>query len=97
MTIFTEIGPRTLLAAAAFGAAVALPTALWSAGDLSRQTPVVVTVELGAPGKHAFVPDKLRFETGKLYDFVLPQRQRRPALLHLARAFRRWCSRARCR
>src|ERR1044072_8213257 len=51
MRIFVEIPPKTLLAAAAFGAAVALPTALWSAGDLSKQTPVEVTVELGNPSE----------------------------------------------
>ena len=38
MRIFGEIPQKSLFAAAAFGAAVALPTALWSAGDLSRQT-----------------------------------------------------------
>jgi uncharacterized cupredoxin-like copper-binding protein len=40
-------------------------------GDLSRQTPIEVTVELGRTGQHAFVPDKLRFQTGKLYKLVL--------------------------
>lgn len=42
-----------------------------AAGDLSRQTPIEVAVELGTPGKHAFLPNKLRFETGKLYKLVL--------------------------
>ena len=42
-----------------------------AAGDLSRQEPIVVTVELGKPGQHAFVPNRLRFETGKLYRLVL--------------------------
>ncbi len=41
------------------------------AGDLSRQEPITITVELGKPGQHAFVPNKLRFETGKLYKLVL--------------------------
>jgi uncharacterized cupredoxin-like copper-binding protein len=40
-------------------------------GDLSRQEPIEVTVDLGKPGRHAFTPDKLRFETGKLYKLVL--------------------------
>jgi uncharacterized cupredoxin-like copper-binding protein len=71
MTIFREIQPRTLLAAAAFGAAVALPTALWSAGDLSKQTPVEVTVDLGKPGEHVFAPREIRLETGKLYKLIL--------------------------
>jgi len=42
-----------------------------AAGDLSKQTPIEVTVDLGSPGKHAFSPNKLRFETGKLYKLVL--------------------------
>ena len=71
MAIFADIQPRTLLAAAAFGAAVALPTALWSAGDLSRQNPIEVTVDLGKPGEHAFVPREIKFETGKLYKLIL--------------------------
>ena len=71
MTIFREMPLRALLTAAVFGAAVALPTALWSAGDLSKQTPVEVTVDLGKPGEHAFVPREIRLETGKLYKLVL--------------------------
>ena len=42
-----------------------------AAGDLSRQEPIEIIVELGKPGSHAFVPNKLRFETGKLYKLVL--------------------------
>jgi len=42
-----------------------------AAGDLSRQEPIEVTVDLGKPGQHVFVPDKLRFETGKLYKLIL--------------------------
>ena len=42
-----------------------------AAGDLSRQSPIDVTVELGKPGQHAFVPNQLRFETGKLYRLTL--------------------------
>src|SRR5262249_29225655 len=38
-----------------------------AAGDLSKQEPIEVVVELGKPGHHAFIPNKLRFETGKLY------------------------------
>ena len=48
-----------------------MPTALWSAGDLSRQNPIEVTVDLGKPGQHAFVPSQLKFETGKLYKLIL--------------------------
>jgi uncharacterized cupredoxin-like copper-binding protein len=42
-----------------------------SAGDLSRQEPIVVTVALGTPGRHVFEPSRLRFETGKLYKLIL--------------------------
>jgi uncharacterized cupredoxin-like copper-binding protein len=42
-----------------------------AAGNLAGQEPIVMTVELGKPGQHAFLPDKLRFETGKLYKLVL--------------------------
>ena len=42
-----------------------------AAGDLSRQTPIEVVVELGKPGQHAFFPNKLSFETGKLYKLIL--------------------------
>ena len=59
---------------AALGAAVLLGLASGAAiaaGDLSRQSPIEVTVNLGAPGKHAFVPNQLRLETGKLYKLVL--------------------------
>ena len=52
-----------LLSAAAGGAN--------AAGDLSRQEPIEVTVELGRPGQHVFVPQQLKFETGKLYKLIL--------------------------
>ena len=42
-----------------------------AAGDLSRQTPIEITVTLGKPGQHVFVPNRLRFETGKLYKLIL--------------------------
>ncbi len=64
MRAFALLSAATLLAALSFAPARA-------AGDLSKQEPVTVTVELGAPGKHEFVPNKLRFETGKLYKLVL--------------------------
>ena len=66
-----EIRPRALLAAATLGALVGLPTALWSAGDLSKQNPIEVTVDLGKPGQHVFVPSQIKFETGKLYKLIL--------------------------
>jgi uncharacterized cupredoxin-like copper-binding protein len=58
----------------ALGAAVTLGVAsgaALAAGDLSRQAPIELTVDLGAPGKHEFVPKQLRLETGKLYKLVL--------------------------
>ena len=58
----------------AIGAAVALGLvsgAAIAAGDLSRQTPIEMTIELGSPGKHEFAPKQLRFETGKLYKLIL--------------------------
>jgi uncharacterized cupredoxin-like copper-binding protein len=58
----------------ALGAAVLVGIAsgaALAAGDLSRQTPIEVTVDLGAPGKHAFAPNQLKFETGKLYKLTL--------------------------
>ena len=58
-----------LLAAAAVGLFAAGSGR--AAGDLSRQDPIEVKVELGKPGTHAFVPNRLRFETGKLYKLVL--------------------------
>jgi uncharacterized cupredoxin-like copper-binding protein len=57
---------RCAAAALVFASTVAL-----AAGDLSRQEPIEVTVELGKPGQHAFTPSTLRFETGKLYKLVL--------------------------
>jgi uncharacterized cupredoxin-like copper-binding protein len=50
---------------------LAATTATHAAGDLSRQEPIEITVELGKPGQHGFVPNKLRFETGKLYKLIL--------------------------
>ena len=58
----------------ALGAAVILGAAsgaALAAGDLSRQTPIEVTVDLGSPGKHEFAPKQLKFETGKLYKLIL--------------------------
>lgn len=40
-------------------------------GNLAGQNPIEVVVELGKPGQHVFVPNQLRFETGKLYKLVL--------------------------
>lgn len=62
---------RTLIASTL--AASVLPAAqALAAGDLTRQEPITVTVELGRPdGRHVFEPNRLRFETGRLYRLVL--------------------------
>jgi uncharacterized cupredoxin-like copper-binding protein len=51
--------------------ALAGTVAGFAAGDLSRQQPIEVTVDLGRPGQHVFAPKELRFETGKLYRLIL--------------------------
>ena len=60
----------TALSMAVLALATTMDAAM-AAGDLSRQEPIEVTVALGEPGKHVFVPNRLRFETGKLYKLVL--------------------------
>ena len=57
----------------AFLLAVFLTSApVFSAGDLTRQEPIEVKVELGtADGAYTFAPNDLSFETGKLYKLVL--------------------------
>jgi uncharacterized cupredoxin-like copper-binding protein len=70
-----------IIVSAARAAAAALllgSAAADAAGDLSRQEPIEITVELGKPGQHAFAPDKLRFETGKLYKLVLRNQSNDP-------------------
>jgi len=47
------------------------PSAARAAGNLAGQSPVEVVVELGKPGTHGFFPNRLKFETGKLYKLVL--------------------------
>jgi hypothetical protein len=50
------------------GAAAWLALPAQAAGDLSRQEPVALTVQLGTPdGEHRFTPDTIRLETGRLY------------------------------
>jgi uncharacterized cupredoxin-like copper-binding protein len=68
-TIRSWVAAGAIAAIAAANLAIVAPAR--AAGDLSRQTPIEVTVELGHSGKHAFHPNKLRFETGKLYKLVL--------------------------
>jgi uncharacterized cupredoxin-like copper-binding protein len=61
---------RRLAGIAAIAAAFAFPAPV-HAVDLSKQTPIEVTVDLGKPGHHAFEPSQLKFETGKLYKLIL--------------------------
>jgi uncharacterized cupredoxin-like copper-binding protein len=62
---------RAQILAVALATSAGAATAAALSGDLSRQPPIEVMVELGRTGQHAFVPDKLRFQTGKLYKLVL--------------------------
>lgn len=49
-----------------------VPTAAEAAGDMTRQEPVEIRVQLGNPqGEMLFAPNELNFETGKLYKVVL--------------------------
>ena len=68
---FAATGLRRLTGLAAIAAALALSAPVHGAGDLAKQTPIEVTVDLGKPGHHAFVPNQLKFETGKLYKLIL--------------------------
>ncbi len=43
----------------------------YAAGNLAGQQPIEVTVDLGKPGQHSFVPNTIKFETGKLYKLIL--------------------------
>ena len=61
----------TSMCRAAAAALLLVSTLAHAAGDLSRQEPIEVAVDLGQPGQHAFAPNQLRFETGKLYKLVL--------------------------
>jgi uncharacterized cupredoxin-like copper-binding protein len=76
------VGKRAAVGLAILGAAAMMASpfhAALAAGDLSRQAPIEVLVELGAPdGRHVFAPDRLRFETGRLYKLVLRNRSPDP-------------------
>lgn len=53
---------------------VALSTAALPAfaeGDLTRQDPIVIDVEIGADDATKWVPNEFELETGKLYQFIL--------------------------
>ncbi len=67
------MGKLTALAATAIGAVFLFPAATIAGGNLAKQEPIEVRLDLGKDGtdKHLFYPDKLTFETGKLYKLVL--------------------------
>jgi len=66
---------RKLLApmVAVLAAALLCPAGAIAGGDLSKQDPITVRMDLGKDGaeNHKFYPEKLTFETGKLYRLVL--------------------------
>ena len=69
--MFAATGLPRLAGLAAIAAALAFSAPVHGAGDLAKQNPIEVTVDLGKPGHHAFVPNQLKFETGKLYKLIL--------------------------
>ncbi len=64
---------HSYMAAAVFGTALIMAPAAFAGGDLSKQKPIEVRIDLGKDGldQHKFYPNKLTFETGKLYRLVL--------------------------
>ena len=55
-----------------FALFVGFQSVAFAAGDLTRQEPIEVHVELGTKnGEMTFVPNNLEFETGKLYKLIL--------------------------
>ncbi len=58
---------------AVLAAALLFPTGAIAGGDLSKQEPITVRLDLGKDGvkDHKYYPDTLTFETGKLYRLVL--------------------------
>jgi uncharacterized cupredoxin-like copper-binding protein len=62
---------KTLLTMTTLAALVAVP-AVFAAGDLSRDNPQEIVLEMGSSGsKMYFKPDHLDLETGKAYKLVL--------------------------
>lgn len=53
-------------------AGLALISPIYAKGDLTKQEPIEIKVELGTQaGEHSFNPNHLIFETGRLYKLVL--------------------------
>lgn len=76
----TQAMTRAAMLAKACGLSIAtfvVALSVWplqarAAGDLSRQTPVEVRVQLGdEKGSRRFIPETIELETGKLYRLIL--------------------------
>jgi len=67
------MGKLAFIAASLVGSAFLFGPTVFAGGDLSKQKPTEVRLDLGQDGvkEHRFFPDKLTFETGKLYKLVL--------------------------
>ena len=67
MNVFTKI------MAAVVSSVFLLTPAVFAGGNLAKQKPIEVRLDMGkdSVGDHEFYPDKLTFETGKLYKLVL--------------------------
>jgi len=63
----------TYLMAAAIAGVALLASSAFATGNLAKQKPIEVRLDLGKDGtdKHKYYPDKLSFETGKLYKLVI--------------------------
>ncbi len=63
----------TALAVTAIATVVLFPASAIAGGNLAKQQPIEVRLDLGKDGidKHRYYPDKLTFETGKLYKLVI--------------------------
>jgi uncharacterized cupredoxin-like copper-binding protein len=64
----------------AIAGAILFASAAWPAGDLTRQEPIDIKVDLGGQGsgQYAFHPNSIRLETGKLYKLVLHNPSQEP-------------------
>ncbi len=63
----------TALVVTAIAAVILFPATTMAGGNLAKQEPIQVRLDLGKDGidKHRYYPDKLTFETGKLYQLVI--------------------------
>jgi uncharacterized cupredoxin-like copper-binding protein len=63
----------TALTAMAIGAVILFPAMTIAGGNLAKQEPIEVRLDLGKNGadQHRYYPDQLTFETGRLYKLVI--------------------------